>query len=150
MPSLNPYLAFNGNCAEAFEFYKAVFGGELMMCRYKDMPADTAGAFPVAEGDEQLVMHVSLPLGGGMVLMGCDMSKTCGTATFGDSITLSICPENEAEAKRIFSALAEGGKTTMPLEKVFWADLFGMCVDKFGIPWMVNYEAEKKCSCCCE
>ena len=148
MLSLNPYLAFNRNCAEAFAFYQSVFGGEMMLCRYKEMPAEAAGAFPVAAGDEELVMHVSLPVGG-TVLMGCDMSEHCGPAVkFGENITLSIHPENAAEAKRIFASLAEGGKIIMPLEKAFWAELYGVCVDKFGIPWAVMFESEKKCTCC--
>ena len=146
MPSLNPYLSFNRNCEKAFRFYQSVFGGELELYRFKDMPADAAGAFPVAEGDGELVMHVSLPVCG-TVLMGCDISEKCGPKpTFGDNITLSVCPESEAEAKRIFAGLAEGGKVCMPLEKVFWADLFGVCLDQFGIPWMMNYVAGK-CKC---
>ena len=146
MPCINPYFSFNGNCEAAFRFYQSVFGGELELYRYKDTPPPEQGGYPIAESEKDRVMHVSLPVGSHCVLMGCDTSDVSGpTATFGDNIGISIGADSEAEAKRIFNALAEGGKITMPIEKTFWADLFGMCIDQFGIPWMVNFEAGKKC-----
>ncbi len=139
MPSLNPYLSFNGNCEAAFSLYRSIFGGELMLYRFKDAPAEGAGSFPVAEHEKERVMHCSITIGS-TILMGSDTSVSCGqTVTSGDNITINISPDNESEAGRIFTALAEGGKIIMPLEKTFWAELFGMCIDKFGIPWMVNY-----------
>ncbi len=139
MPAINPYLSFNGNCEEAFQLYQSVFGGELMLCRFKDAPQEDAGGFPVAENERERIMHCSLPICS-TILMGSDTSESCGqTAKFGDNVTINISPDNEVDAKRIFAALAEGGKIIMPIEKTFWAELFGMCVDKFGVSWMINY-----------
>ncbi|MCL2624343.1 MAG: VOC family protein [Planctomycetaceae bacterium] len=146
MPSLNPYLSFNGNCEAAFKFYQSVFGGELELFRFKDTPPAEEGGYPIAESEKERVMHVSLPIGNHVVLMGCDTSDCSGpTANFGDNIGLSICADSKEEALRIFNALSAGGKIVMPIEKTFWADLFGMFIDQFGIPWMVNYEAGKTC-----
>ena len=139
MPSINPYLAFNGNCEDAFQFYQSVFGGELMLFRFKDTPPNVAGSFPVAENEQNRVMHVSLPIGQ-TVLMGFDTSESGGqTAKFGDNITINYSPDSAEDARRVFEALAEGGQIVMPIDKVFWAELFGMLVDRFGIPWMVNF-----------
>ena len=138
MPCINPYLSFNGNCEAAFKFYHSVFGGKLELYRYKDTPPDAG--YPIAESEQERVMHVSLPIGEHVILMGCDTSDSSGPiAKFGDNIGLSICTESKEEALRIFNALSQGGKITMPIEKTFWADLFGMFIDQFGIPWMVNY-----------
>ena len=146
MPCINPYFSFNGNCEAAFRFYQSVFGGELELHRFKDTPPPDAGGYPIVENEKKRVMHVSLPIGEHDFLMGCDTSDAGGpTANFGDNIGISICADNPEEAKRIFNALAEGGKITMPIEKTFWADLFGMLTDQFDIPWMVNYEQGKKC-----
>ncbi|MGL4594826.1 MAG: VOC family protein [Thermoguttaceae bacterium] len=147
MTAINPYLSFNGNCEEAFTYYQKVFGGKLELCRYKNAPE---GSFPIAENEKEFVMHCSIQIGS-TILMGADCSQTCGQkANFGDNITINICPDSAEEAKRIFAALADGGKIVMPIEKVFWSDLFGMLVDKFGIPWMINYDEPKtsnKSSC---
>ncbi|MCL2117498.1 MAG: VOC family protein [Planctomycetaceae bacterium] len=145
MPCINPYLSFNGNCEAAFRFYQSVFGGELELYRFKETPPEEEGGYPIAESEQNRVMHVSLPIGNN-VLMGCDTSDVSGPkANFGDNIGLSICAESEEEALRIFNALSAGGQITMPMEKTFWADLFGMLIDQFGVPWMVNYEAGKCC-----
>ena len=136
MAAINPYLSFNGDCEAAFTFYQSVFGGELPLYRFKDAPPDS---MPYAPGEENRIMHCSINIGS-TILMGCDTSESGGPkATFGDNITINYCPENAEDAKRIFAALAEGGKIIMPIDKVFWAELFGMLIDKFGIPWMVNY-----------
>jgi PhnB protein len=139
---MNPYISFNGNCEEAFTFYQSVFGGELELCRYKDTPPDAG--YPVAENEKERIMHVSLPIGNNTTLMGADTSETYGPpANSGDNIGISICTDSEEEARRIFNGLSQGGKITMPLEKTFWASLFGMCIDPFGITWMINYGFEK-------
>ena len=144
MPVIHPYLSFNGNCEAAFTFYQSVFGGKLELYRFKDTPPPAAGGYPVAENEKDRVMHVTLPIGEHGALMGCDTSDSSGhIAKFGDNIGLSICADSPEEAKRIFNALSQGGQITMPIEKTFWADLFGMCIDQFGISWMVNYEAGK-------
>lgn len=138
MASLHPYINFNGNCEEAFNFYKSVFGGEFQhIGRYSEMPAE----YGIAEADSNLIMHVSLPISKNSVLMGCDTSSTFGvTAQPGSSITISINADSEEEATDLFNKISAGGNVTMPLEKTFWGALFGMCTDKFGINWMVNFD----------
>jgi len=138
MTTINPYLNFKGNTEEAFNFYKSVFGGEFItLQRFKDMPE--AGRVPADELDK--IMHVSLPIGQGNILMGTDSLESMGhTLTVGDNISLSINTESEAETDKLFNALSAGGKVTVPLEKTFWGAYFGMLTDKFGIKWMVSYE----------
>ncbi len=137
MTSVNPYLNFAGNCAEAFEFYRAVFGGEYsFLQRFSDGPPD----MPVAPEDADKVLHVSLPLGDGQMLMGSDQPSERGGVDAGSSISISIGPDSAEEGQRIFAALAEGGTVVMPYERQFWGADYGMCIDRFGIGWMVNYE----------
>ena len=140
MAILNPYLNFNGNTEEAFDFYKSVFGGEFTtLQRFKDTPH--ADKIPASE--QEKIMHVTLPIGGN-VLMGTDVGETMPQVTFGTNSSISLSPESEEEAHKLFNGLSAGGKITMPLEKMFWGALFGMFTDKFGIQWMVNYEYSQK------
>lgn len=141
MAQVHPYLTFNGNCEEAFNFYKSVFGGDFPYAgKFKDMPSE----FPIADSEKDKIMHISLPIGD-TVLMGSDWAEGCGPApVFGNNFAVSINTESEEEATRIFNALSNGGRVTMPLEKTFWGALFGMFTDKFGINWMVNYDYNKK------
>ena len=135
MAAVNPYLTFNGTCEEAFNFYKAAFGGEfLTVSRFSDMPAEH-----YSPGQENQIMHVSLPIGKHTVLMGSDQPGTSVGKT-GDNFSIAVATESEEETKRIFNALAEGGKITMPLGQAPWAQLFGMLTDKYGFLWMVNYD----------
>jgi PhnB protein len=137
MASVNPYLTFNGNCEEAFTFYKSVFGGEFAggIMRFGGVPA---GEFTSSEKDANLVMHVSLPIGN-TIIMGSD-SASHGNVVAGTNFSVSIIADSEAEANSIFNGLSAGGKVTMPMEKTFWGAYFGMFTDKFGINWMVNYD----------
>jgi len=140
MTTVNVYLTFDGKCEEAFNFYKSVFGGEFpYMGRYKDMqPIDGKGCPP---GEEEKVMHVSLPVSKETILMGSDTSEAFGPAPIvGNNISVSINTDSEKEATRIFNALSAGGKISMPLDKVFWGALFGTFTDKFGINWMLSYD----------
>ena len=137
MATINPYLNFSGNCEEAFNFYKSVFGGEfLMIMRFKDIPAE----YQMAESEGQKIMHVSLPIGQDTILMGSDRPAAMGPTTSGNNFYISINPASEEEATRLFKGLSAGGQVTMPLEKAFWGAYFGMFTDKFGIQWMVNYD----------
>lgn len=145
MTSINPYLTFDGNCEEAFEFYRRIFGGEFRFKGYfRDMPA--APGFEVAEEERNRIMHVSLPIGEHTVLMGSDSSNSFGHATVqGNNYSLSVNTDSESEAERLFGELSEGGQVRMPLQKTFWGSYFGQCTDRFGIHWMVNCElAEHK------
>jgi PhnB protein len=141
MPTINPYLNFNGTTEEAFNFYRSVFGGEfLMLQRFKDTPE----AGKVSEKERDKIMHVSLPIGKGNILMATDVLESMGQKLeVGNNINLSIETDSEAEADRIFSGLSKGGKVTMPLGKTFWGAYFGMLTDKFGISWMISYTEKK-------
>ncbi len=137
MAAINPYLNFGGNCEEAFNFYKSVFGGDfLMVMRFKDVPAE----YQMAESEAEKIMHVSLPIGSGTILMGSDRPASMGPTTLDNSYFISINAASEEEAAKLFNGLSAGGQVTMPLDKAFWGAYFGMCTDKFGIQWMVNYE----------
>jgi PhnB protein len=146
MKAVNPYLNFSGNCEEAFNFYKSVFGGEfLTVMRFKDVPAeelDESHQLPDSEGEK--IMHVALPLGPGTILMGSDTPSTMGSVTTGTNFSISISTDNEAEATELFNKLSAGGQVTMPLDKAFWGDYFGMLTDKFGVQWMVSYDYNRQ------
>lgn len=139
MAEINPYLNFSGNCEEAFRFYQSVFGGELTVNRFSEMPPDDS-----FEIDGELVMHASLPLGEGQVLMGSDRPDAMGATTVGDNVQVSIGPATSEEGKRIFDALADGGTVVMPYQATFWGADYGALVDRFGINWMVNYDTTQE------
>ena len=138
MVTINPYLNFSGNTEEAFNFYKSVFGGEFItLMRWKDAPE--AGKMPAS--DHEKIMHISLPIGKGNVLMATDALESCGhSLTLGNNFYISISTESEEEAARLFGGLSAGGQLTMPLHNAFWGAYFGMLIDKFGIQWMVSYD----------
>lgn len=141
MLKINSYLTFNGNAEEAFNFYRAIFGGEFTeLQRFKDNPENSN----FSEEEKNKIMHISLPIGN-TILMGADnvMQNKGQSFLQGNNFSLSIAPSSEAEAKRLFDGLANGGKITMPLNKTFWNAYFGMLVDPFGIQWLVNYEYPK-------
>jgi PhnB protein len=137
MASLNPYLNFNGNAEEAFNFYKSVFGGEFVtLQRYKDTPE----AGEVSEKDKDKIMHIALPIDGN-ILMATDALESMGQKVNpGNNFFLSIDTKSTTEAEEVFNKLSSKGKVTMPLEDTFWGSYFGMCTDKFGIQWMISYD----------
>ena len=129
---MNIHLTFRGNCAEAFDFYKKVFGvkNDFTM-KYGDAPA----GMPVEADWKDKVMHTSIPLGDGR-LMGCDAPPDRSTPMGGFQV--SVESKDEAEVTRIYEALKEGGSVQMPISPTFWSPLFGMCTDKFGVAWMIG------------
>jgi len=134
---VNTYLIFNGNCEEAFQFYKSVFGGEFQYVgKYKDAPPEEGGE-ELSEEDSNRIMHISLPIGSS-VLMGSDSHPKFGDVGFGDNFSISISPESSEESDKIFSGLAAGGRVDMPMQKTFWSPYFGMLKDKFGVNWMID------------
>lgn len=141
MATINPYLNFEGKTEEAFNLYKSVFGGEFQMVqRFKDTP----GGDKLSAEDGVKIMHISLPIGSGNVLMGTDTLESMGQKlNVGDNFSISVTTESVAETDRIFNALAVGGEIIMPLEKTFWSAYFGMLKDRFGIQWLVNYDYTK-------
>lgn len=129
------YLFFNGKCEEALEFYQRALGAELQMkMRYKESPEPTPpGMLP--PGFEDKIMHASFKVGQSLLMASDGCSN--GKPSF-DGFSLSYCAVNEAEAKKAFTALSEGGEVKMPLNKTFWSPCFGMLTDKFGLGWMVT------------
>ena len=138
MKAVNPYLNFKGNTKEAFGFYKSVFGGEFAgVLRFRDFGENTMG---IPEHDLDKIAHIGLPLGAGAMLMGTDVVDGMpGTFTVGTNFYITLEPDTADEATALFAALSAGGSTQMPLQKTQWAELYGSCVDKFGVQWMVNY-----------
>ncbi|HEY7163539.1 MAG TPA: VOC family metalloprotein YjdN [Candidatus Binatia bacterium] len=136
---VEPYIFFNGRCEEAVDFYKKALGAEVMMLmRFKDSPEPhQPGMIPT--GSENKIMHASLRIGGTTVMAS---DGRCTGETNFQGFALSLNPANESEAKRLFNALAAGGQVQMPLGKTFWAQLFGMVSDKFGVMWMVSVEGQ--------
>ncbi|MGI9306194.1 MAG: VOC family protein [Gammaproteobacteria bacterium] len=145
MKNINIYLSFNGDCEEAFNFYRSVFGGEFaVLKRFKDMPAGGLDdSFQIADADAEKIMHVQLPLGKNSALMGNDMPASMGRAESGGNFSIALETENMAETDKLFNGLAAGGKIAMPLSKTFWSPYFGMLSDKFGIGWMLDCSSEK-------
>ena len=134
---INPYVFYQDTCEAAFNYYAKVLGGKIgAMLRASDAPPN----MPAAPGREKTIMHASLSLPGGHVLMASDVPPEHFNKPQGFSVSLTI--KDPAEAERRFNALADGGTVTMPFTKTFWAKGFGMCTDQFGIPWMVNCPAE--------
>jgi PhnB protein len=134
MPTrLNPYLSFRDNARQAMEFYHSVFGGELTISTFADMP----GSDP---SEQDKVMHGMLVSPTGLTLMGSD-TPTGMDHTPGSSFSVSLSGEDEAELRGYWDKLSDGATITMPLEKAPWGDTFGMCVDKFGVNWLVNITA---------
>ncbi len=134
MISLNTYLTFDGDCEQAFDFYRSVFGGAFQaISRFEEMPENLE--CDISEKDKNKIMHISLPISEGHVLMGSDSldSVVCGT-----NYTVSINTKSKNEATRLFEGLSGGGVIKMPLEKTFWNSYFGKFTDQFGIQWMVN------------
>ena len=140
MTTINPYLNFNGNTEEAFNFYKSIFGGEFAaVMRFGETPG--CDEMPIAEGDKDKIMHIALPIGDDNVLMATDGLKSMGqNFSFGDNFSISVSTNSREEAEKLFSGLATGGNIEMPLGDTFWGAYFGMLKDKFGIQWMVSYD----------
>jgi PhnB protein len=141
MATINPYLTFQRNCEEAFEFYRSHFGGEFATKMY--MNSMDCGQ-PIAEGDEKLIMHVALPINGN-VLMGSDTPSSMSSQfVAGNNSAVSISADTEEEGRRLFDALSEGGNVMMPFAEAFWGGLFGMFTDRFGVHWMVAFDKRQQ------
>ena len=133
---INPYLSFRGECEAAFRFYERCLGGQARsLFRYAGTPL----AKQVPAGWDDKVMHGSVTIGD-QVLMGGDVAPESYEAPKGFSLSIQV--KSTADAERIFQDLARDGEVVMPLEKTFWAARFGMVVDRFGIPWLINCEGD--------
>ncbi len=127
--NVEPYLFFRGNCLEAMNFYKSIFGGELETMTYGDMHVPLPDGFT-----ETNLMHASLK-GGDVALMASDTEKASEKAA---KVSISLAGDDEEKLTRFFNALSEGVEVQFPLKKESWGDIFGSVTDKFGIEWMVN------------
>jgi uncharacterized glyoxalase superfamily protein PhnB/uncharacterized protein YndB with AHSA1/START domain len=138
------YLNFPGNTEEAFNFYKKVFRGEFVgkgLQRFGDieMPKDQP---PMSEKDKKLIIHAELKILGGHILMATDAPESMGLKVeYGNNMHVSLEPDSREETERIFKELSAGGKVSMPLQDMFWGAYFASFTDKYGINWMLNYQA---------
>ena len=131
--ALNPYLNFRGTAREAMSFYQSVFGGELTVTTFAEFQASQDPS------EDDLVMHSVLVTEDGMQLMGADVPERMDF-TPGNGFSVSLSGDDE-RLRAYWTGLSDGGTVTMPLEQASWGDSFGMCIDKFGVPWLVNIAA---------
>ena len=138
MAQINPYINFNGNAEEAFNFYKSVFGGEFAkIMRFKEL---SSPEFPVAENDANKIMHIALPIGKN-ILMANDVPESMGRTNENENRSkISISAESKEEADKLFNGLSEAGKIEMPIADSPWGSYFGMFRDKYGIEWIVDFD----------
>jgi len=142
MANINPHINFNGNAEEAFNFYKSVFGGEFArIMRFKDL---ASAEFPVAENEENKIMHIALPIGKN-VLMANDVPEILGRTNENENRSkIVISAESKEEADKLFNGLSAGGQIEMPISDSPWGSYFGMFRDKYGIEWMVDFDSNYK------
>ena len=134
---LNPYITFGGNAREAMEFYRTVFGGELDVNTWAEQPG-----MPGSSPDmNDKVMHAMLTVSDSVTIMGADMPDHPGPK--GAPISVSLSGEDEDQLRGWWDKLSDGAEITAPFEKAPWGDIFGMCVDKFGVNWMVNVSGDQ-------
>jgi PhnB protein len=135
MHQLNAYLFFDGTCAKAMRFYERTLGGKLSLMTHAESPM----AAQTPPGSADRIMHARLDFDSGMLMASDSMVGHPYAGMKGFSLSLTY--PTAADARRMFDALAEGGQVTMPFQKTFWSEGFGMLVDRFGAPWMINTEA---------
>ena len=140
MAIINPHINFNGNAEEAFIFYRSVFGGEFAkVIRFKDLAGPE---FPVAEKEQNKIMHIALPIGKGSMLMANDVPEFMGRTNENENRSkIVISAESKEEADRLFHGLSAGGTVEMPMDNSLWGSYFGMFRDKYGIEWMVDFSS---------
>ena len=140
MALINPHINFNGNAEEAFTFYKSVFGGEFTkIIRFKDL---SGPEFPVTEKEANKIMHIALPVGKN-ILMANDVPESMGQVSENENRSkISISAESREEADKLFNGLSAGGNIEMPITNSPWGTYFGMFRDKYGIEWMVEFDAK--------
>jgi PhnB protein len=139
MPTINPYIHFNGNAEEAFTFYQSVLGGEFAaVLRFKDMNFEGA---PKNEKEADKIMHIALPVGKHNVLMGSDTPEQMGKHNLMETRSkISFSAESKEEADQVFNGLSAGGQVEMAIQESPWGSYFGMFRDKFGIEWMIDFD----------
>jgi PhnB protein len=147
MAQVSTYLNFPRQTEEAFNYYKSVFKTDFIgegFMRFKDIPP-SEDMPPLPDGDKNLIMHVSLPILGGHVLMGTDAPESMSfKVNFGNNVYICLMPDTREETRRLFKALSDGGKVEQELQDMFWGDYYGSCKDKFGVQWMFNCSEKEK------
>ena len=139
MTTINPWINFNGNAEEAFTFYKSVFGGEFAkIIRFKDLASPE---FPVAEKEENKIMHIALPIGKSSMLMANDVPEIMGRTNENENRSkIVIGAESKDEADKLFNGLSVGGQIEGPIGDSPWGSYFGCFRDKYGIEWIVEFD----------
>ena len=142
MPTLHPWINFNGNAEEAFTFYKSVFGGEFTkVMRFKDL---ASAEFPVPEKEENKIMYIALPIGANTLLIANDVPEVLGKVNEHENRSkISISAESKEEADRLFNGLSAGGEVEGPMGDSPFGSYMGMFRDKYGIEWIIEFTAEK-------
>jgi PhnB protein len=140
MASIHPHINFNGNAEEAFHFYRSVFEGEFtQITRFKDLASDE---FPVSDHEANKIMHIGLPIGNS-TLMANDVPEVLGRTNENENRSkIVVSTGSKEEADKIFNGLSEGGQVEMPMSDSPWGSYFGMFRDKYGIEWMVDFNAQ--------
>jgi PhnB protein len=144
MVQINPYIMFNGNAEEAFNFYKSVFGGEFArVVRFKDLPSDPNIKFDDSEANK--IMHIALSIGKNSVLMANDVPNILGQVNENENRSkIYVTAESKEEAEKVFNGLSGGGQIEVPMGDSPWGTHFGMFRDKYGIEWMVDFNPKLK------
>ena len=145
MTTINTYLTFDGNCKEAFHFYKSVFGGKFhYVSTFGEMPPQESMP-PLSDDMKDKIMHISLPISKETALMGSDTGgEWSPDYKVGNNFSISIDTDSKENADNIFNKLSEGGEVKMPMKSTFWGDYFGMFRDKFDINWMISFNENPK------
>ena len=140
MTTVNIYLTFNGNCRQAFDFYKSVFGGEFpYVGTFGEMPPQE-GMPTISEEMKNRIMHISLPISKETVLMGSDTGEEWAKDyKIGNNFSVSVTTDSKENADRLFDMLSSDGIEKMPMAKTFWGDYYGMLTDQFEINWMISF-----------
>jgi PhnB protein len=143
MARVSIYLHFAGNTEEAFLFYKSVFKSEFVapIMRFGDLPLG-AGQPPISAEQAKRVMHVALPILGGLVIMGNDAPESMGQLIQGNNVDINLEPDTRAETDRLYAALSQGGKAEFPLQEMFEGAYWGSAIDRFGVQWMFSCAAK--------
>lgn len=141
MATINPYINFNGNAEEAFNFYKSVFGGEFgNIIRFKDV---ANAEFPISEAEANKIMRITLPIGEA-VLMANDVPESMGRVSENENRSkIAVFTQSREEADNIFTGLTQGGSVEVPMDDSPWGTYFGMFRDKFGIEWTVEFDSHQ-------
>jgi PhnB protein len=139
MARMDPYLNFDGNAEEAFNFYKSVFGGEFSAV---NKMSEAPGMEKLPDNEKNRIMHISLPIDANNTLMASDTMPSMGhQLTVGNNVQICISPTSREEADRLFNGLSAGGTVEMAMQDTFWGAYFGNFKDKFGINWMINFDS---------